>query len=318
VTNLVSVIVPVYNRPHRVVNAVESVVLQSHRPIEIIIVDDGSTDTETSTVIGKLEKEHSDIMHVIHQNNAGPGVARETGRKVAEGAYIQYLDSDDVLLPGKFQKQILMMQQHPECGFAMGLTQMRGEDGHVSRNVRYGRPTIATLFPEILNARWWGTSTPLYRRETSDAVGPWVSEFLYEDWEYEAKVGAMGFKYCYSEDYVVEVRHHDDHRLRNKKDDDYRFWLSQYARAHAAVYRAAKKAGVDKESTDMRKFVHTLIQLSNDCSKLGLNDTARMLLKFALFETLGTSHFGVFKLLADAYISTIRASGRDLMDRLVS
>src|SRR5690348_4318950 len=110
---LVSTIIPVYNRAALLQEAVASVLAQAYRPIEIIIVDDGSTD-DTGFVAEELTKRHSDV-RVIHRKNGGPGAARESGRLVAKGEFIQFLDSDDLLLPEKFQSQIAGLRKFPDC-----------------------------------------------------------------------------------------------------------------------------------------------------------------------------------------------------------
>ena len=103
--NLVSTIIPVYNRSAMLREAVASVLAQSWRPIEIIIVDDGSSD-DTVHVAEDMKSQHPEITHVLRQKNAGPGVARQTGLNVARGEFVQFLDSDDLLLPSKFELQI--------------------------------------------------------------------------------------------------------------------------------------------------------------------------------------------------------------------
>ena len=95
-TGLVSVIIPVYNRPTMLLDAVDSVVQQTHRPIEIIIVDDGSTDT-TLEVAQKLSTDNQFIT-TISIENSGPSMARQCGLELANGEFIQYLDSDDLSL----------------------------------------------------------------------------------------------------------------------------------------------------------------------------------------------------------------------------
>ena len=109
VEGLVSTIIPVHNRPALLREAVASVLAQTYRPIEIIIVDDGSTD-ETGTRSGGLGGSHSEV-RTIHRENGGPGAARETGRLAARGEFIQYLDSDDLLLPIKFELQVAGLRQ---------------------------------------------------------------------------------------------------------------------------------------------------------------------------------------------------------------
>ena len=109
VEGLVSTIIPVHNRPALLRESVASVLSQTYRPIEIIIVDDGSTD-ETGCEAEALAERHSEV-RTIHRENGGPGVARETGRLAARGEFIQYLDSDDLLLPTKFELQVAGLRQ---------------------------------------------------------------------------------------------------------------------------------------------------------------------------------------------------------------
>jgi UDP-glucose:(glucosyl)LPS beta-1,3-glucosyltransferase len=104
---LVSVIIPVYNREMLVTEAINSVFKQSYRPIECILIDDGSSDNSVS-VINELKKvlESKDFsMQVLIQENAGAPAARNTGLKRACGEFVQFLDSDDVLYPNKLEHQ---------------------------------------------------------------------------------------------------------------------------------------------------------------------------------------------------------------------
>src|SRR5688572_4625209 len=125
---LVSTIIPVHNRSGLLREAVASVLAQTYRPIEVIIVDDGSTD-DTAGVADGLAREHPEEIRVIHQSNTGPGLAREAGRLIARGEFIQYLDSDDLLLPRKFELQVAGLNAHPECGVSYGKTRYRYSNG---------------------------------------------------------------------------------------------------------------------------------------------------------------------------------------------
>ena len=91
---LVSTIIPVYNRPILIVEAVNSVLAQTYKNTEVIVVDDGSDD-DTPSVLLSLQTEHPQVT-VLTQQNQGPGVARELGRQHAKGEFIQFLDSDDL------------------------------------------------------------------------------------------------------------------------------------------------------------------------------------------------------------------------------
>lgn len=152
---LVSVIIPVYNRTDLLREAVESAIAQTYRPIEIVIVDDGSTD-DTNNVAKEIEIRHKDIVRVYRKENEGPGLAREYGRQRARGEYIQYLDSDDLIHPGKLAVQVAALEANPDCGIAYGKTRLVAEDGSVivSPFKRSGE-RIETLFPMLLIDRWW-------------------------------------------------------------------------------------------------------------------------------------------------------------------
>lgn len=101
---LVSVVIPAYNRAHSVCRSVESVLRQTYRPLEVIVVDDGSTDN-TLEVIGVF----GDLIKVVRQPNAGPSAARNTGVTHAKGEIIAFLDSDDTWKPEKLERQVRLM-----------------------------------------------------------------------------------------------------------------------------------------------------------------------------------------------------------------
>ena len=93
IKNKVSVVIPVYNSEKYLLKAIESIIKQNLKGIEIIIVDDGSTDNSKSIAEG-LAKKYENIK-IISQENAGPGAARNKGIKIASGEYITFLDADD-------------------------------------------------------------------------------------------------------------------------------------------------------------------------------------------------------------------------------
>lgn len=104
---LVSVIIPLYNSEHYITHAIESVLQQTYKNIELIIIDDGSTDNSLS-VARSYEREN---VRVYHQTNQGAQVARNYGFSVSKGKYIQYLDSDDYLTPDKIKMQVKQLEQ---------------------------------------------------------------------------------------------------------------------------------------------------------------------------------------------------------------
>lgn len=269
VEELVSTIIPVYNRPTLLKEAVQSVLDQTYRPIEIIIVDDGSTD-ETPKVADGLAALHPSEIRVIHQKNGGPGLAREAGRKLARGEFIQYLDSDDILLPKKFELQVAGLKANPECGVAYGWTRYRHSNGFAEDNPwkRSGKK-VETMFPSFLLLRWWDTPTPLYRKTFCDEAGEWTDLRLEEDWEYDCRIAALGGRLHYCNDFVVEVRDHGQGRLcKGSAFDPER--LSHRAAAHALILGHAQKAGITENYPEMQHFARELFLLSRQCGAAGL------------------------------------------------
>lgn len=103
---LVSAIIPTYNRAHIVCEAVDSVLTQTYPHIEVIVVDDGSKDD----TLARLQH-YGDRIRVVTQANAGPAAARNRGIAEARGDLIAFLDSDDIWLPSKIERQVALMQR---------------------------------------------------------------------------------------------------------------------------------------------------------------------------------------------------------------
>ncbi len=94
---LVTVVIPAYNAESTLAECLESVVGQRYRNLEIIVIDDHSTDATTNIAQEYVEKDGR--IHVLRKNNAGPGAARNDGLRLARGKYLQFVDADDVLDP---------------------------------------------------------------------------------------------------------------------------------------------------------------------------------------------------------------------------
>jgi len=269
ISGLVSVIIPVYNRPALLREAVASALGQTYRPIEIIIVNDGSTD-ETSEVADELGRTHPDIITAIHRTNGGPGPARETGRQASHGEFIQYLDSDDLLLSRKLEVQVSGLNSNADCGVAYGKTRYRRADGTVAQGAwKRSGIKMPTMFPSFLIDRWWDTPTPLYRSELCDVAGPWTALRLEEDWEYDCRIAALGVRLYFCDEFVAEVRDHADQRLcKGNARDPIR--LTERARAHKLIFSHAERAGIGETSPEMQHFARELFLLSRQCGAAGL------------------------------------------------
>jgi glycosyltransferase involved in cell wall biosynthesis len=107
--NRVSVIIPTFNRSHIIMEAIESALAQTIPCLEVIVVDDGSTDNTRERLAPYMDR----IVY-IYQENQGVSAARNTGVRAAKGDLVAFLDSDDVWHPRKLELQVLYLHEHPE------------------------------------------------------------------------------------------------------------------------------------------------------------------------------------------------------------
>ena len=111
---LVSVILPVYNRAGWVARAVESVLAQTHRPVELLVVDDGSTDDTRRVIEGFGSR-----LRLLEQSHAGAEAARNLGLAHARGEFVAFIDSDDVWYEDRLSRQLPLFKRE-EVGLVFG------------------------------------------------------------------------------------------------------------------------------------------------------------------------------------------------------
>ena len=114
----VSVIIPVYNGERFVAEAIQSVLAQTLLPAEIVVVDDGSTDS-TPQIVADLVASSPVPICYVYQANQGPAAARNHGLEIAKGGIIAFLDADDLWSPDKLQHQVAYLQAHEEVSVAI-------------------------------------------------------------------------------------------------------------------------------------------------------------------------------------------------------
>jgi glycosyltransferase involved in cell wall biosynthesis len=165
----ISIIIPCFNAERWVGEAIESCLAQSHPPDEIIVVDDGSTDGSADAI-----SRFGDRVRYVHQANAGGCRARNVGFALSTGAFIQFLDADDFLLPGKLEHQAAVMA---ETGVAAVYGDWQHQFHEPDGRVWLQEPKISGTPPDILEALiadWWVPPVALlYRRKIVEAVGGW-------------------------------------------------------------------------------------------------------------------------------------------------
>jgi glycosyltransferase involved in cell wall biosynthesis len=205
---LVSVVIPCHNSARYLTESVDSVLAQTYPAIEIVVVDDGSTD-DTSAVARTLPVEY------VYQPNRGVSAARNQGIRHSRGKYILFLDYDDRLLPRAVEIGVKLLEEHPECAMAVGEHRYIAADGTPlgsSRKHATGRDHYEMLLEHNF------VETPcsaLHRRSSLTATGLF-DETLHggEDHELYLRIARQGPLIAHDKE-VSEYRLHGTSSSRN-------------------------------------------------------------------------------------------------------
>ena len=200
---LVSVVIPTYNNAGLVGEAVESVLAQTYRRKEIIVVDDGSTDGTAA----RLEKFGS-MMTLIRQEHLGPPAARNAGIRKCSGELVGFLDSDDLWMPEKLERCVPMFEKSPGAGVVY--TALRIHEIDTGQRYRLPQYSLSGSIARdlFLECRGVNTSTLLVRRSCFDVVGLFDEElFRAQDWDLMVRL-AEAFEYVHVPEVLTERRLH--------------------------------------------------------------------------------------------------------------
>jgi glycosyltransferase involved in cell wall biosynthesis len=176
---LVTVVIPTHNYARYLAEAIESVLAQDYRPLEIIVIDNGSTD-ETRSVVEPFRERG---VTYIYEENTGPGSARNTGIDLARGELVAFLDADDAWLPQKTSTQVAHLQAHAELGL-VGCGAFECDAFNEPTGIRkVPQIEAAMAFEQLLVRNFLVTTGVIIRKHCLDAVGGFSSARFGEDWD---------------------------------------------------------------------------------------------------------------------------------------
>ncbi|MEA3500414.1 MAG: glycosyltransferase, partial [Candidatus Marinimicrobia bacterium] len=175
----ISVIIPVFNRENTISRAIDSVLNQTYKPLEIIVVDDGSTD-KTDDIL----KSYSDKIKVIHQKNSGVSAARNNGIKNSVGKWIALLDSDDEWLPNKLQLEVDYINKNHRINI-LQTEEIWIRDGRRVNPKKYHKKISGDIFKKSLELCLVSPSAVIFKRSLFDEIGDFDEELpVCEDYDY--------------------------------------------------------------------------------------------------------------------------------------
>lgn len=203
---LVSVVIPVCNGERYLREALESVFAQGHRPIEVIVIDDGSTDNSA-----EIASSFDSTVSVIRQQNQGPAAARNRGIEASSGEFIAFLDADDLWLPEKLDRQVAHFKAHPDLDIVgarqrnFWMPEVSEEQGASSEDDADGQSSQVLLI----------------RRSAFDRVGLLDERLAHRDaMDWLLRARDAGLKSDELPDVLVHRRIHQHNRSRKRGDRD--------------------------------------------------------------------------------------------------
>jgi len=213
----VSVIIPVYNRGLFLGDTLYSCFVQSCRRFEVIVVDDGSEE-DIRKVVSEFEARLRTGLKLkyLRIEHAGANVARNVGLAAAQGSFVQFLDSDDLIHPEKLEIQLTILTRDPSLDMVYCLSQYFSVTPG-DRGVIWNLPNSAQDIDRFL---WedapWDISSPLWRKKTLERLDPWDESLVcWQDWDFHVKAIAAGVSYQ-SVPMVLEfIRDHGEPRSTN-------------------------------------------------------------------------------------------------------
>lgn len=208
VNPLISVIIPTYNCAKWICDAIDSVIRQTYKNIEIIVVDDGSTDNTANL----LTKKYGTRIVYIYQENSGPSKARNTGLSCANGKYVQFLDADDILLPNKILLHVQCLESELEYSAVYSDFEYITEKDDLTVVVSsptYFKQAYATgdIFGRLLNGNFIVCHALLLKLEDIKSVGMFNENLnACEDFDLWLRMSAQGHKFFFLDKVLVQYR----------------------------------------------------------------------------------------------------------------
>ena len=216
---LISIVIPAYNHARFISQAIECALAQTYPEVEIVVVDDGSTDA-TGSVLAAYQGRITSV----RQDNQGPSAARNTGLRTTHGEYVLFLDADDLIPPHKLKRQSLPFQQRADLGVVYSSWQFVDETGTRCLAQTQPHPSSDVLKALLLRELFLPTGAALVRRACFERVGAFDEDLrAAEDTDLWVRIAAGGYSFLALDDCLFSYRvldgsvsHNLTHQVQNE------------------------------------------------------------------------------------------------------
>ncbi|SCW99232.1 MULTISPECIES: glycosyltransferase [unclassified Pseudomonas] len=248
---LVSIVAPCYNAGKYLEEAFHSLFAQDYRNVEVIVVDDGSTD-DSLAMLRQLQRTYA--FQLYSQENQGVSAALNHGLKYAKGTYVATPDLDDVMLPHSIRVRAQYLDEHPQVGCVGALVIYIDSDGRTIKEQRRDHIQVHTFDDLLRNAAVIGAPTALYRMSALRDAGFYDPQLRVQDFQITLRIARQGYEIHELPICVTRYRRHPNnlsrkYRLMLKTDlqaiEPYRDHPAYQSARTVLVHKALKYAVVE-------------------------------------------------------------------------
>jgi glycosyltransferase involved in cell wall biosynthesis len=284
---LVSVIVPCHNQERFLPACLESVTDQEYRPLEIIIVDDGSFDG-TRRIINDFQTTQREgiVVKYIYQSKQGAQHARNEGLRISKGEFIQFLDSDDILCREKLVEQVMVFEDNSEIDVVYGDAQylININPGIARKGQVISKGSSEDIIASLLAGAWVPSFSYLSRRSAIQRCGPWDETIkMLQDTEYFLRMAIQGCRFRYKAGINGYYRKYS---LNATSEQSASIRGRTWQRILAQAEHWLKTQGEFNEQRALaivechRRIARQVYQTDMECFKNSLDDVVRLCPKF--------------------------------------
>lgn len=248
---LVSIVAPCYNAEKYLEEAIHSVFAQDYRNVEVIVVDDGSTDNSLA-MLRQLQQTYD--FQLYSQENQGVSAALNHGLKHAKGSYVATPDLDDVMLPHSIRVRAQYLDEHPQVGCVGALIIYMDSEGRTIKEQQHDHLQVHTFDDLLRNAAVIGAPTALYRMSALRDAGFYDPQLRVQDFQITLRIAHQGYEIHELPICVTRYRRHPNnlsrkYRLMLKTDqqaiEPYRDHPGYESARTVLVHKALKYAVVE-------------------------------------------------------------------------